>query len=68
MSVHPLTTLPKPKSKLISKDINIIFYDRCNLDVLKGKPIKFLKMNKTPCQAFKTCVFEKKKIATYMDL
>jgi hypothetical protein len=27
-----------------------------------------LKMNKTPCQAFKTCVFEKKKIATYMDL
>jgi hypothetical protein len=36
-----LQPFPNFESKLISNDINIIFYDRCNLDVLKGKPIKF---------------------------
>jgi len=33
--------LPKPKSKLISKYVDVIFYGGCNFEVLIIKPLKF---------------------------
>ncbi len=42
----------KPKLKLKSKDVDIIFYCRCNLEILKKKPHDKVCMDKTPTRDF----------------
>jgi hypothetical protein len=48
----------KPKSKLKSKDFDVIFYDRCNLEVLKKNPHDKFHMDKTPTRDLKKILFK----------
>jgi hypothetical protein len=41
INIHPFTNPPKPRSKLISKYVDVIFYGRWKFEVLIVKPIKF---------------------------
>jgi hypothetical protein len=43
----------KPKSKLKSKDVDVIFYGRCSLEVLKKTPHDKVHMDKTPTRDLK---------------
>jgi hypothetical protein len=47
----------KPKSKLKSKDV-VIFYGRCNLEVLKKYPHDKVHMDKTPTRDLKKNSFK----------
>jgi len=48
----------KPKSKLKSKDVDVIFYGRCNLEVLKKTPHDKVHMEQTPTRDLKKIIFK----------
>jgi hypothetical protein len=54
----------KRKLKLKSKDVDVIFYGRCNLEVLKKTPHDKVHMDKTLTRDLKKILFKilKKKI------
>jgi hypothetical protein len=41
VNIRPSMNLPKPRSKLISKYVDVIFYGTCKFEVLIVEPIKF---------------------------